>query len=115
MENECRFTGNVGNVDANPKYVRVSVAVYGGKTKEGEEKTQWVTIWFRGNMLDRGAGLQKGDLVTCRTSYRTWEKDGKYEHAFEAMGLLVLRRKTPAANPSQQQDAFEDNGDDVPF
>lgn len=114
MENQCRFTGNIGKVDVKERYVRVSVAVYGGKDKDGKEKTVWVSIFFTGDrLMPRAQNLDVGDMITTTCSYKTWEKDGVYNHAFDAVRLLVLRKKHQSAAGDTIEDG--DMGDDIPF
>jgi len=114
MENECRFTGYIGK-DPNVRdaFTVASVAVYGGKDKEGKEKTEWVGVFFRGDRLkERADKLKKGDLITVRCAYRTWKEGEAEKHAFDAMSLLVIRKKDPVSN---NESADGPPMDDIPF
>lgn len=105
----------IANAPAD-KWVRLatcSVAVFGGKSKEGIEVTYYFDLAFRVYSEKFAALLKKGTNVVARGSltYKDWEKDGKKGRNYGINADQV----EPMLPPKPKADGSAVVYDDLPF
>lgn len=122
------ITIHTGRLGADPELrktnsgksvVNVSVAVYAGKSQNGDILTDWFrwTIW--GDQADRfAAKARKGDAVMMkgRSTVKTYQKDGQDVKVTEFVceDFMVQKKEEPKAAVVTSVKASDYNFEDFP-